>query len=179
MKKLKRAHRGRPGTDGGKNWHFKVSGLPAGPGLKASYTAAGVGYTVFFMVKSRAWIAIVDDDASVLKALSRSLRFRGLQTKAFESAQAFIGSLPAGLPDCLIVDLQMPEMTGLELHQYLTRNGIQIPTIIITAHSDAGVRARSDSTGIIAVLSKPFEKASLLAAIDVAKSKNIRNHKSP
>jgi FixJ family two-component response regulator len=120
------------------------------------------------MAQTSGWIAVVDDDVSVLKALKRSLRSRGLQSRTYESAQQFIASVPDGLPECLIVDLQMPEMTGLELHHYLTRNGIRIPTIIITAHGDARVRAESE--GVIAILAKPLEKASLFAAIDAARA---------
>jgi FixJ family two-component response regulator len=114
------------------------------------------------------WIAVVDDDASVLKALRRSLRIRGFQAKTHGSAQEFLASLADGLPECLIVDIQMPEMTGLELHLYLTRKGIRIPTIIITAHGDSVVRERAESAGVIAILSKPLEKGSLFAAIDAA-----------
>jgi FixJ family two-component response regulator len=129
------------------------------------------------MAESSSWIAVVDDDLSVLKALSRSLRLRGMQTKTYESAQEFIASLPDGLPECLVVDLQMPEMTGLELHQYLKRSGIQIPTIIITAHGEARVRERSESAGIFAILSKPLRNATLFAAIDDAnRSKKVHDH---
>lgn len=129
------------------------------------------------MADASPWIAIVDDDLSMLKALRASLLHRGLQAKTFGSAEEFIDSLPAGLPECLIVDLQMPKMSGLELHHYLMRNGLQIPTIIITAHADR-VRQRSEFAGIIAVLPKPLEKASLFAAIDAAsKSKDIRDHR--
>ena len=129
------------------------------------------------MADASPWIAIVDDDLSMLKALRAALLHRGLQAKTFGSAEEFIDSLPAGLPECLIVDLQMPKMSGLELHHYLMRNGLQIPTIIITAHADR-VRQRSEFAGIIAVLPKPLEKASLFAAIDAAsKSKDIRDHR--
>jgi FixJ family two-component response regulator len=120
------------------------------------------------MPESAHWIAVVDDDPSVLKALRRSLRIRGIQAKTHGSAQEFLASLPDGLPECLIVDIQMPEMTGLELHLYLTRRGIRIPTIIITAHGDPVVRERAESAGVIAILSKPLEKGSLFAAIDAA-----------
>jgi FixJ family two-component response regulator len=129
------------------------------------------------MAQTSGWIAIVDDDVSVLKALNRSLRFRGVQSRTYVSAQQFIASVPDGLPECLIVDLQMPEMTGLELHHYLTRNGIQIPTIIITAHGDARIGERAESEGVIAVLPKPLEKALLFAAIDAASAcKKIGDH---
>ena len=73
--------------------------------------------------------------------------------------------MPDGLPECLIVDLQMPEMSGLELHQHLTRSDIQIPTIVITAHDDVGVRERCESAGAVAFLSKPLQDTSLFAAI--------------
>jgi FixJ family two-component response regulator len=126
------------------------------------------------MTEASRWIAIVDDDPSVLKALTRLLRGRAFHAKAYRSAQEFLATLPDGLPECLIVDLQMPEMTGLELHQHLTRRGIQIPTIIITAHGDIGVRERCESAGAIAFLSKPLQDTSLFAAIDDA-STIVRN----
>jgi FixJ family two-component response regulator len=129
------------------------------------------------MAEASRWIAIVDDDPSVLKALSRSLRVRAFRTRTYRSAQEFLAALPDGLPECLIVDLQMPEMTGLELHHYLTCRCIQIPTIIITAHGDSRVRERSESAGVIAFLSKPLRNASLFAAIDEArKIKRSSNH---
>jgi FixJ family two-component response regulator len=120
------------------------------------------------MPEASPWIAIVDDDPSVLKALRRTLRVRAFQPKTFSSAQDFLDSLPDGLPQCLIVDLQMPGMTGLELHRHLTCSGIRIPTIIITAHSDNRVRERPESGGLVAILLKPIENASLFNAIDAA-----------
>ena len=84
------------------------------------------------------------------------------------SGSQFIASLSEGTPDCLIVDLQMPEMTGLELQQNLNRSNIRIPTIIITAHDEMGMRERCKSVGAIAYLSKPVNDASLFAAIEVA-----------
>jgi FixJ family two-component response regulator len=113
-------------------------------------------------------IAIVDDDPSVLKALARLLVTRSFAIKTYSSAPQFLASLPEGLPDCLIADLQMPEMTGLELQFNLARRGVQIPIIIITAHDDAGMRERCKSAGAVAYLSKPVQDASLFAAIDAA-----------
>jgi FixJ family two-component response regulator len=120
------------------------------------------------MVEASRWIAIVDDDPAVLKALTRLLRTRAFQTKAYGSGQEFLAALPDGLPECLILDLQMPEMTGLELQQHLARRGIQIPTIVITALGDIGVRERCVSAGAVAFLSKPVQSTSLFAAIDDA-----------
>jgi len=116
-------------------------------------------------------IAVVDDDPSVLKALTRLLRIRSFGAKTYGSALAFLASLTAGTPDCLIVDLQMPGMSGLELHQYLTGRGIEIPTTIITAHDEGGVRQRCEAAGTAAYLLKPIEDTVLLAAI--AKARQI------
>jgi FixJ family two-component response regulator len=121
------------------------------------------------MAQASPWIAIVDDDPSVLKALARLLRARAFEPRTYTSARDFLAALPEGLPECLIVDLQMPEMTGLELYRHLTRSGVQIPTIVITAHNEAGARERSESAGAVAFLSKPLQDTSLLAAIDDAR----------
>jgi FixJ family two-component response regulator len=113
-------------------------------------------------------IAIVDDDPSVLKALARLLGAHSFAAKTYLSAPQFLASLSEGPPDCLIADLQMPEMTGLELQLTLARRGVRIPTIIITAHDEAGTRERCKSAGAIAYLLKPVQDASLFAAIDAA-----------
>ena len=120
------------------------------------------------MAEARSWIAVVDDDPSVLKALRRLLRARALDARTYGSGQEFLAALQDGLPECLIVDLQMPEMSGVELQQHLVRNGIRIPTIVITAHGDAGVRERCTAAGAIAFLLKPLQDTVLLAAIDKA-----------
>ena len=86
------------------------------------------------MASSR--IAVVDDDPAVLKALSRLLRSRAFHVYTYGSGQAFLASLPNGLPDCLVVDFKMPAMSGLELHERLVRDRFRIPTIMITAYRD-------------------------------------------
>jgi FixJ family two-component response regulator len=120
------------------------------------------------MAKISPSIAIVDDDPSVLKALARLLGTRSFITRTYLSGPQFLASLSEGAPDCLIADLQMPEMTGLELQQNLTLKGIRIPTIIITAHDEAGMRERCESAGAIAYLSKPVHDTALFAAIGAA-----------
>jgi FixJ family two-component response regulator len=114
-------------------------------------------------------IAIVDDDLYVLKALARLLSAHRLSAKTFSSAREFLASLPEGLPECLVTDLHIPDMTGLELQQHLRRHGIQIPTIIITAHDNIAMRERCKAAGAVAFLSKPVQEASLLAAIGDAR----------
>ena len=79
----------------------------------------------------------MDDDPSVLKALARLLRARAFEARTYGSAREFLSALHEGLPECLIVDLQMPDMTGLELQRHLTRSGLRIPTIVITNGIDS------------------------------------------
>jgi FixJ family two-component response regulator len=127
------------------------------------------------MAQPSPWIAIVDDDPSVLKALARLLRTRAVDSRTYASAQDFIASLPDGatdeLPECLIVDLQMPEMTGLELQRHLNRVGIRIPTIVITAHRENDMRELCEAAGAETYLLKPLQDTSLLAAIDDVRTK--------
>jgi len=120
-------------------------------------------------------IAVVDDDPYVLKALARLLSAHALEPRTFGSAREFLASLPEGWPECLVADLQMPEMTGLELQHDLNREGIQIPTIIITAHYEGGIRNRCEAAGAVAFLSKPVQATALLTAIDDARRGSKRS----
>ena len=119
------------------------------------------------MAEASPWIAIVDDDPAVLKALSRLLRSRAFRARTYGSGEEFLAALPAGLPECLIVDLQMPEMNGLELQQHLMSNGIKIPTILITAHADAALPNMDEGT-LVASLRKPLQEKALFSAIERA-----------
>jgi FixJ family two-component response regulator len=115
------------------------------------------------------WIAIVDDDPSVLRALARLLRTRALSAKTFASAREFLTALPNGVPECLILDLQMPEMGGLELHQHLVRGGVKIPTIFITAYDSVETRRRCEAAGAAAYLLKPLQDIAFFAAIEATR----------
>jgi len=128
------------------------------------------------MTQASPWIAIVDDDPSVLKALARLLNTRALENRTYPSARDFLTALPDGLPECLIVDLQMPEMTGLELQLHLTRSGIRIPTIVITAHNEVDMRELCKSAGAANYLLKPLQDTSLLAAIDEVRRRSPPKH---
>ncbi len=114
------------------------------------------------------FIAIVDDDPAVLRALKRLLCAHSFHAETYESAVRFLASLQGLLPECLILDQQMPDMTGLDLQEHLTRNGVQIPTIIITAYDEASIRERCRSAAAVTFLSKPLQENVLLAAIDDA-----------
>jgi FixJ family two-component response regulator len=116
-------------------------------------------------------IAIVDDDPAVLRALSRLLRSRGFRVNTYGSGHEFLASLPNGLPECIIVDFQMPEMTGLELQQHLICNSITVPTILITAHGDAAILSQPARDTFVARLRKPLLDEVLFSAINKAMAK--------
>ena len=120
------------------------------------------------MTKSTRRVAIVDDDAAVRKSLMRLLETASYDVQTFETAREFIDALANGAPECALIDLQMPNMTGLQLQQYLASAGINIPTIIITAHDESGSRDRCMAVGATGYMIKPLRKSALLAAIDAA-----------
>jgi FixJ family two-component response regulator len=121
------------------------------------------------MGKGRHRVAVVDDDESVRKALQRLLRASDLDADTFASANDFLASLPhAPLPDCLVLDLQMPGTSGLDLQRQLTRAGPQVPVVVITGHDEPGMQARCLAAGASAYLRKPLEAGKLLAAIEAA-----------
>ena len=113
-------------------------------------------------------VAIVDDDASLRTALSRLLRAHGIDSLSYPSAREFLDALPAAMPACLILDVNMPQMTGPDLQRELRRLGIEIPTIVITAIDDPIVAAETMSLGAKSFLTKPATSQALMAAIDAA-----------
>jgi FixJ family two-component response regulator len=113
-------------------------------------------------------VAIVDDDASVRKALARLLAAYSFEATAYGSARDFLKAVGAGPPECLVLDLHMPDLTGLDLQRYLQRAGIRIPTIVITAYDEPGIRERCNAAGASAFLVKPLNDAVLIAAINAA-----------
>jgi FixJ family two-component response regulator len=117
------------------------------------------------MSSARTRVAIVDDDESVRKALRRLLCARELDADVYASGEDFIRSLNAQLPDCVVLDLHMPGMTGLDVQQHLAKSDIPVPVVIITGHDQPGGRARCLSAGAIAYLCKPLDDKILLQAI--------------
>ena len=113
------------------------------------------------------WIAVIDDDLAVLKALSRLLRSRAFDVRTFKSGEEFLATLPNRHPKCLIADLQMPTMSGLALQQRLADEGFRIPTIVITAQDDA-ILSEHQMAGLVAFLRKPLQDSALFAAVDEA-----------
>jgi len=110
-------------------------------------------------------IAIVDDDDSVREATMSLMRAFGFRTDAYASAEDFLASGRLQGASCLIADVRMPGMSGLELHRRLVLSGNPIPTVLITAHPDDGARARALQAGVVGYLTKPFDENDLLGCI--------------
>lgn len=113
-------------------------------------------------------IAIVDDDAGVRKALTRLLKAANYQADAYPSVEEFLAALGDEVPECLLVDYQLPKMSGLDLQAHLRESGNSVPVIIITAHSEPKIRESCIVLGASAFLAKPVGKKELLAAIRYA-----------
>jgi FixJ family two-component response regulator len=113
-------------------------------------------------------VALVDDEAAVRKALVRLLRTAGLQAQGFGSGAAFLESLRLGRPDCLIVDLHMSGMSGLELLREMRRQGWELPTVVMTVSYGPQARALCRAAGASVFLTKPIDEATLLDAIAAA-----------
>jgi FixJ family two-component response regulator len=113
-------------------------------------------------------VSVVDDDESVRESLPDLLREFGFTVEAFASAEEFLASDRISHPRCLILDVAMPGMSGPDLQRELTRRGIGIPIVFITAHGDETARSRLIGQGAVACLLKPFSDTALRAALDVA-----------
>jgi FixJ family two-component response regulator len=113
-------------------------------------------------------IAIVDDDDALRNSLDNLLRSVGFRAQGFSSAEAFLRSNQAHDTECLILDVRMPGMNGLELQRQMVAAHWQIPIIFITSHADDDARARALEGGAVAFLYKPCREDDLLHAIDAA-----------
>ena len=113
-------------------------------------------------------VFIVDDDAAVRRALSRLAKSVDLPAEVFSSPQAFLESYDPAWPGCLVLDLKMPGMSGLELQAKLKQDGVQIPTIIISAHGDVEKAVQAMKSGAVDFISKPYKAKILLARIRMA-----------
>jgi FixJ family two-component response regulator len=113
-------------------------------------------------------VAIVDDDEEVRVALGGLLKSAGLAARAFESAEEFIESGQQFQVACLITDIRMPGMSGLELQAKLNAEGCSIPIVFITAHGDAKMRMQALRAGAVEFLAKPFDDEALLESVRVA-----------
>lgn len=120
------------------------------------------------MQEQRKIVAVVEDDPSMLKGLQRLLSARGLAPEVFASAEAFLASSARERAACLVLDLQLGGMSGLELQRQLATSGSKLPIIFITAFDNEATRTRAIEAGCLAYLRKPFSAQLLFAAIDKA-----------
>ena len=115
-------------------------------------------------------IAVVDDDAAVRASLARLLQACSYRVRTYESAKEFLNARGVQLPDCLILDQHMEEMTGEELLLHLARSRTRVPAVILTGHDQPGCRGRFEQAGAVTFLVKPVTPDQLLRAIETAVS---------
>jgi FixJ family two-component response regulator len=119
-------------------------------------------------MSQRPLVSVVDDNESVRESLPDLLQDSGFDVQAFASAEAFLASEYVGRTSCLILDVGLPGMSGPELQLELTRRGVRIPIVFITAQGDKSLRPRLMSRGAMACLFKPFSDTALIDAVNTA-----------
>lgn len=120
------------------------------------------------MTQNEIRVFVVEDDPSMSVALKNLLKSVGLQAQVFGSAQEFIAAERPDVTSCLILDVRLPGISGLDLQRELSRTGVHIPIIFITAHGDIPMSVRAMKAGAVEFLTKPFRDQDLLDAIQVA-----------
>jgi FixJ family two-component response regulator len=113
-------------------------------------------------------VFVIDDDASVRRALERQLRTVGYRVETFESAQDYAARAPLAAVACIVTDVRMPGMSGLDLQDSLARAGRALPMVFITGHGDIPTSVRAMKGGAVNFLPKPFTEAEILAAVGEA-----------
>jgi FixJ family two-component response regulator len=119
-------------------------------------------------------VSVIDDDESLRRSLKNLLGSVGFRVETFASAEAFLESIHQTQTGCLVLDLRMPGMNGLDLLGRLSSLGTRIPAVILTAHSDDEARRRALQAGAAAFLSKPFNGEDLLDAVRTALDRHGR-----
>ena len=125
------------------------------------------------MIGNAVTVFVVDDDPAVLKALERLLRSEGYQVRAFSSPSAFLSGHDFEAPGCVVLDLSMPETTGLELQQKLAALGNERAVVFISGHGDIPSSVRAMKGGAVDFLTKPFDDVDLLAAVKAAIGRDL------
>src|SRR6266850_2538517 len=120
------------------------------------------------MAEAKAIVFVVDDDASVREGLGSLIRSAGLRVETFASAQEFLARPRADVPSCLVLDVRLPGLSGLDLQKRLAEVNIEIPIVFITGHGDVPTSVRAMKAGAVEFLTKPFVDRDLLDAIQQA-----------
>jgi FixJ family two-component response regulator len=113
-------------------------------------------------------VFVVDDDASIREAVRSLLKSVGLRSESFGSTEDFVRAARPEMPSCLVLDVRLPGMSGLDFQADLEKRGVKIPIIFITAHGDIPMTSRAMKAGAVEFLPKPFQKKELLDAIHQA-----------
>jgi FixJ family two-component response regulator len=132
------------------------------------------------MSETDAMVFVVDDDAPMRESLKNLIRSVGLQVELFASAQEFLRSKRPNLPSCLVLDVRLPGLSGLDLQKRTGDAGIEIPIIFITGHGDIPMSVRAMKAGAVEFLTKPFRDQDLLDAIQQAldRDRTVRNQRA-
>jgi RNA polymerase sigma factor (sigma-70 family) len=120
------------------------------------------------MTEAAPIVFVVDDDPSVRRAIKRLIGSVGLQVELFGSAQEFLQGWRSDVPSCLVLDIRLPGISGLDFQRQLAEANIHVPIIFITAHGDIPMTVRAMKAGAVEFLTKPFRDQDLLDAIHVA-----------
>jgi FixJ family two-component response regulator len=125
-------------------------------------------------VTTRKLVLVVDDDPSVLGAVERLLRIHGFETEVFNTVESFLDHANFCGATCLVLDVHLSGMSGIELSRQLMRSGIELPVVFITANDSEATRKAAIETGCVAYLTKPFPTKLLMDAIEAALSGPMR-----
>jgi len=120
------------------------------------------------MTESEPIVFVVDDDLSVRRSTERLIRSAGLKVQSFASAREFLKNRQPEGPACLVLDVRMPGLSGIELQRELVQSGIHLPIIFITAHGDIPMTVRAFKAGAVEFLTKPFRSRDLMGAVRAA-----------
>lgn len=126
-------------------------------------------------MQKEAVVYVVDDDPAVLEAIALSLQLAGLRTECYPSAEAFLAAWRPERAGCLLLDVRMPGMSGLELQQVLAARRIRLPVIFITAHGSIPMSVQAMKAGAVDFLEKPFTRQALLSRVQEALALDARN----
>jgi FixJ family two-component response regulator len=117
------------------------------------------------MSRRRLLVAIVDDEEPVRRALRRLFLAAGVDVETFATGYEFLDSVTTQCPDCAVIDLRLPGLTGLDVQERLVEAGIHLPTVIVTGHDQAGIAERVLAAGASAYLSKPLDEEDLMETV--------------
>jgi FixJ family two-component response regulator len=120
------------------------------------------------MSMSRGTVFLVDDDASVRRALERLIRVAGFDVESFADAAGYLASAPPTTHACIVLDIRMPAMSGFELQSAIAGTSRALPVVFITGHGDESVRVQALQAGAVDLLFKPIDEEQLVSAIEKA-----------